>query len=208
VRLLRDLVTLDQYAFTTARRKLRLSKTFSLASLAPIEFQQFRETGVLPFTTTLDMFDRDFPGHYLRPINRVRLSLIALVPPGLGMRATLASTGISRVVLGPPNFQTVLIRREPELISITEPLDMSPPDSREAETEMLLPFEGNGVEMGWEFQLPRAANLFDFGSIADIFFCGQQGSVAFPLVRALCMIMHFVLCQSMAQRVFTQKDKP
>jgi len=30
------------------------------------------ETGVLPFVTPMDLFDRDCPGHYLRLIKRVR----------------------------------------------------------------------------------------------------------------------------------------
>ena len=35
---------------------------------------------------------------------------------------------------------------------------------------MLLPFEGMGVDTNWELQLPKAANPFDFGSIADVLF--------------------------------------
>src|SRR5262249_42397203 len=43
-RLLADIVQLDQHAFLTDRRKLQLTKTFSLARLAPVEFARFRET--------------------------------------------------------------------------------------------------------------------------------------------------------------------
>jgi hypothetical protein len=46
------------------------------------------------------LFDRDFPGHYLRLIKRVRASVIALVPAAHGVRATLIGSGISRVVSG------------------------------------------------------------------------------------------------------------
>jgi hypothetical protein len=46
-RLLADVVQLDQHAFLTDQRRLQLTKTFSLARLAPIEFEQFRETGVI-----------------------------------------------------------------------------------------------------------------------------------------------------------------
>ena len=47
----------------------------------PAEFQRFRETGVLPFATPMALFDHRFPGHYLRLIKRVGVSLVALVPP-------------------------------------------------------------------------------------------------------------------------------
>ena len=77
-RLLRDIYELDQYAFETNKRKLQLAKTISLALLSPAEFQRFPETGVLIFATPMELFDRDFPGHYLRLIRRVRTSVIAL----------------------------------------------------------------------------------------------------------------------------------
>ncbi|ASC73433.1 hypothetical protein XM38_044000 [Halomicronema hongdechloris C2206] len=35
---------------------------------------------------------------------------------------------------------------------------------------MLLPFEGMGVDTLWELRLPKAANRFDFSTIADVLF--------------------------------------
>ncbi len=35
-------------------------------------------------------------------------------------------------------------------------------------SEMLLPFEGLGVDTAWEFRMPRAANRFDYRTIADV----------------------------------------
>ena len=71
-RLLEDLTRLDQYAFTTDQRKLHLTQTLSVAQIAGPELQQFRQTGVLVFPTPAELFDRDFPGHYLRLVKRVR----------------------------------------------------------------------------------------------------------------------------------------
>ena len=71
-RLLQDIFRLDQHAFETDKRKLQLTRTFSLARLAPIEFQLFRDTGAIVFATPTALFDRDFPGHYLRLVKRVR----------------------------------------------------------------------------------------------------------------------------------------
>src|SRR5262245_545346 len=113
VRLLQDITRLDQFAFDTNRRKLQLAETFSLARLFPLEFQQFRDSGRLPFATPMSLFDRGFPGHYLRLIKRVRMSIVALVPPVQGVRATLITSGISRVVTGGDVFQTILVRRDP-----------------------------------------------------------------------------------------------
>jgi hypothetical protein len=167
-RLLADLYQLDQYAFDTNKRKLAVTKTISLAQLAPAEFQQFRETGVLVFATPTELFDRDFPGHYLRLIRRVRTSVIALIPPVDGIKATLSNTGISRVVVGPEPFQTVTIRRDPETVALSNPIDATgvfDPDTSEG---MYLPFEGNGLDSTWELRLPLPANHFDRITLSDV----------------------------------------
>ena len=167
-RLLQDIFQLDQYAFETNKRKLQVSETFSLARLFPFEFQQFRQTGVLPFATPLELFDRSFPGHYLRLIKRVRTSVIALVPPTQGIRASLTASGISRVVVGPDVFRAIEVRRTPELIAFTSPNNATGLFELEAEGEMLLPFEGMGVDASWRLEMPQAANPFDYRTIADI----------------------------------------
>lgn len=167
-RLLQDIYQLDQYAFATNQRKLQLTKTISLAQMAPAEFQRFRETGVMRFDTPMEMFDRDFPGHYLRLIRRVRTSTIALIPPAQGIRATLSTTGMSRVVIGGDIFQTVIANHGPQSVALSSPRDATGLFELEQQPEMLLPFEGLGVATSWEFRLPRAANLIDYRTIADV----------------------------------------
>ena len=167
-RLLQDIYQLDQYAFTSNKRKLPLAKTFSLARLAPVEFQQFRESGVLLFATPMELFDRGFPGHYLRLIRRVRTSIVALVPPVEGIHATLSTSGPSRVVIGGDMFQSVTIRRAPEYIAMSAPNNSTGVFELDSQPDMLLPFEGSGVDMNWEFSMPKAANRFDYDTIADV----------------------------------------
>ncbi|MFF2627073.1 LamG-like jellyroll fold domain-containing protein [Kitasatospora griseola] len=171
-RLLQDVQGLDQYAFDTDRRKLNITQTFSVAQLAPVEFARFRQTGELDFATPMRWFDEAFPGHYLRLVRRVKTSLVALVPPGQGIRATLASSGISRVVARSGDAGATLtetaLRRDPELVALTSPVSATGVFELDAQSEMLLPFEGTGVDTTWRFELPRAANAFDYSSIADV----------------------------------------
>jgi hypothetical protein len=168
-RLLQDLYRLDQYSFDTNKRKLQLSKTISLALMAPTEFQRFREQGVMTFATPIGMFDRDFPGHYLRLIRSVRTSVVALIPPSQGIHATLSTAGLSRAVIGPDIFQTVLIRRDPELVALTSPINASGVVDLDSQSSgMLLPFEGSGVDTTWELRMPKAGNFFDYRSIGDV----------------------------------------
>jgi hypothetical protein len=165
-RLLEDIYRLDQYAFETKERKLQLTRTLSLAELA--EFQTFRETGRLIFGTPMEVFDRDFPGHYLLLIRQVVMSVVASIPPVRGIRATLSSSGISRVVNGGPAFETIEIHRSPETVAFTSAINATGLFELEPEGEMLLPFEGTGVDTFWELQLPKAANQFDYRAIADV----------------------------------------
>ena len=115
-----------------------------------------------------DLFDRDFPGHYLRLIKRVRPSVIALVPPGRGLRATLSASGMSRVVVARGPFETVTLRRDPESIAFTAPVNATGLFELEPEGNLLLPFEGMGVDTIWRLELPKPANPIDYQSIADV----------------------------------------
>ena len=167
-RLLQDLIELDQFAFETNRRKLQLSKTFSLSQLAPLELERLRTTGVATFVTSSEQYERDFPGNYLCLIKRVSASLVALVPPVEGIHATLTSSGISRVVVGPEVFQQIVVRREPQTIALTSPVNATGVFAFEAQPELANPFEFDGVDMTWEFSLPIPSNPFDYRSIADL----------------------------------------
>ncbi len=168
-RLTQDLERLDQYAFSSDTRRLNISQTFSFASLAPVEFINFRSTGQISVATPTSLFDMDFPGHYQRLIRQVRLSIVALVPPGRGLRATLASYGISRVTTNNSGvFTQVLLRRDPGVIALTSAVDATGVFMTDLQPEMLLPFEGSGVDTTWDLTLPRAGNPFDFSTISDV----------------------------------------
>jgi hypothetical protein len=117
----------------------------------------------------MDWFDQDFPGHYQRLIRQVHVSVVALVPPNRGIRATLASSGISRVTTGNNgSFSDVILRRDPDAIALTSPLSATGVFQVDLQPDMLLPFEGSGVCTSWDFIMPLAANPFDFSSISDV----------------------------------------
>jgi hypothetical protein len=165
-----DLTSLSQYAFSTDHRRLNISQTFSVASSAPVEFLAFRETGELTFATPMAVFDQDFPGHHHRLIRQVTLSVIALVPPTRGIRATLSNNGISRVTtqatLG--GFGDIALRRDPAEVAITSPVGANGVFVTDDQSSLLLPFQGSGVDTTWGLSLPKAANPFDYSSISDV----------------------------------------
>jgi len=182
-RLLEDITRLDQYAFTTDRRKLHLTQTLSVAQIAGPELQRFRQTGILTFATPAELFDRDFPGHYLRLIKRVSVSLAALVPPVRGVRATLSASALSRTVVARDTFQTVTLRRDPESIAFTAPFNATGLFALETDTGMLLPFEGMGVDTLWQLELPKPANPLDYSGIADVLLTVEYTALDSPEYR-------------------------
>lgn len=168
-RLLQDITRLDQYAVSTDERKQRITKTISLASIAPYEFQQFKETGIITFATDMNLFDKDHPGHYMRLIKRVSTNVVALASPVDGIKASLSSIGLSRVVTGGPLYQTQDIRRSPETITLSAPTGNNGIFELAQDEKFLRPFEGNGVEGFWEFRMEKAANPnLNFNAVADI----------------------------------------
>ena len=110
----------------------------------------------------------------MRLIKRVRVSVIALIPSIQGIRATLTSSGISRVVnedgSGIGIFHTIEVLREPEKIAFTSPNNATGIFELDAQSDMRLPFEFSGVDTSWELKMPRSANPFDFSTIADVYF--------------------------------------
>jgi hypothetical protein len=58
--------------------------------------------------------------------------------------------------------------RDPELVALTSPISATGVFEMDTQSKMLLPFESMGVDTMREFQMPRAANPFDFRTIADV----------------------------------------
>jgi hypothetical protein len=167
-RLRADLEKLNLYAFKTDERRLHLSKSISLAALSPWEFARFRESGVLHFATPMSLFDRDHPGHYMRLIHNVKVSVVGLIPPVAGIHATLTSDRISRVVVGGDLYQVTQIAHGPNQVALSSPQESSGVFELDPQSEILRPFEGIGVDTAWEFRMPKPSNQIDYDAIADV----------------------------------------
>jgi hypothetical protein len=165
--LLLDLNRLDQHRLTTERRRRELTKTISLATMAPVELAELRTTGVTQLATPMSWFDRDFPGHYMRLVKSVNVSFIGLLPAVDAVHATLVSSGISRVVTDPNGTGRALVRPA-DAVALTAPLAATGLFEVDLRDDLLLPFEGTGVDTTWGIELPKGANRFDFDSLVDV----------------------------------------
>jgi len=164
-----DIQTLEQRAFESRGRDDPLTLTLDLAQLFPIEFQRFRETGLLVFDTPLSMIEREFPGHYLCLVRALNLSVVALVPPTRGIRASLTSGGPTSVVVEGDSFPTITLNARPERVAFTgtsETVGAVPLSAEDAALRGA--YDGIGFGGRWQLEMQRAINPFDYDSIATV----------------------------------------
>jgi hypothetical protein len=68
-------------------------------------------------------------------------------------------------------------------VAFTSPINATGLFELEPEGELLLPFEGMGVDTFWELQLPKAANPFDYRAIADVLLTIEYTALSSPAYR-------------------------
>ncbi len=167
-RLLTDLARLEQHALLDERRRAQLTRTFSLAQLDPAALDQLRERGSALIELPMALFDQDFPGHVQRRIRRVRLSVLALIPPGEGIKATLSAPGSSWVVPGFGVHDPVALIAPDEPVALCSPVNATGLFELEPASDQRFPFEGRGVAGTFHLHLPKPANRFDYQSLFDV----------------------------------------
>jgi hypothetical protein len=87
-----------------------------------------------------------------------------------GIKATLSSIGTSQVVRGGEGFAEATINLLPETVTLAAPVGGAGVIELQEQPDMLNAFEGMGVAASWIFRLPKAANAFDYHTIADVIF--------------------------------------
>src|SRR6185369_2195324 len=95
--LLHDLSGLDHIDLTGRTQKaMQLSHMVSLQRHQPVSFVALKAVGGTRFTTTMDQFDRYYPGTYLQRIKEVRVEVLVdgeVVPA----RGYISNDGVSFV---------------------------------------------------------------------------------------------------------------
>lgn len=159
-----DFFTLDRIT-TTRTKKAPLKVVVSLADLYPSAFAALVATGTATFGTTLEQFDRMYPGFYLHKIRNVELVLVG-VSNGSGIHGTLRNIGVSTF-----RDQTGAVR---DLVYPADVMPLSDFDVRQdivifrpADDELRL-FENNGLATMWRLDLPLGVNETDIGALIDV----------------------------------------
>jgi Tc toxin complex TcA C-terminal TcB-binding domain len=148
----------------TRSKKAHIKQTVSIADAYPIAFSQLKRLGRASFETTLEQFDRDYPGFYLHKIKNVELQLVGLTSAE-GIHGTLRNIGTS-------TFR----RADGATETLVYPADVMPLSQYEIRQDALAfrfdpnelrLFENNGAATAWQIELPRGTNDFNYDHILD-----------------------------------------
>ena len=175
-RLHQDLKRLDESYMDMNKREFELTKHISLRRLDPAALANLR------ITRTVDgervnqcsieipewLFDLDTPGHYLRRIKSVAISIPCVTGPysSVNSKLTLLTSSIRYEKDPAIPLQDTLGATEAVVTSTANA------DSGMFETQLrderFLPFEGRGVISTWRLELPAKYKQFDYATISDV----------------------------------------
>jgi hypothetical protein len=171
-------------------RDYELTKHFSLRSHFPLAFLQLRTTGYCEVDIPEWMFDLDYPGHYMRRIKNVTMTIPCVVGPytGVHCRLTLLS---SKTRVDPRLAETQhtccddegwengyqAMPDDPRIVSqyaATEAIATSSGQNDSGMFELNFrderynPFEYAGALSRWRIELPLENNQFDMETLSDL----------------------------------------
>jgi hypothetical protein len=167
-------------------REYELTKHVSLVSLAPEQLIALKETGTCQFDVPEWLFDLDTPGHYMRRIRMVSVTIPCVIGPfttihcrtqlvksAYRQNATLlpGAQGYDRLEADDPvapDGRFIDDRKVLEaMVTSTAQNDagLFEPSLRD---ERYLPFEGAGAISTWRLDLSRQFRTLDYDTITDV----------------------------------------
>jgi hypothetical protein len=176
--LAQDLRRLEAAYLEENQREFEITKPVSLAMWDPVALIRLRETGRCVVTLPEALFDLDYPGHYMRRIKSVSLTLPCLTGPYTNVNCTLTLTG--SVIRSTPDLPAGRYLRDaddPRFRVIAGPVVSIVTSSGQNDAglfdpslrdERYLPFEGAGAESTWQIELERDHNLVDVNTLVDV----------------------------------------
>jgi hypothetical protein len=176
-----DLKRMEMAYHENNKRELELIRNVSLRQLDPIALLNLKATGTCQVTIPEWLYDLDCPGHYMRRIKTVALSIPAVVGPFSSVNCTLSLLR-SSIRKSPSLKDNDYMRQGQEddrFINYTGAIESivtssANNDSGLFETnlrdERFLPFEGSGAISTWKLDLPKPNDFpaFDYATISDV----------------------------------------
>jgi hypothetical protein len=175
-----DLKRMELAYHDNNRREHELTRHVSLRQLDPQALLSLKLTGSCEVTIPEDFYDRDCPGHYLRRLKSVAVSLPAVVGPYTSVNCTLTLLRSSIRVSSRLTSSGAYVRDpdaddrfvdylgSAESVVTSSAMDDSGLFEVDPRDERFLPFEGAGAVGTWRLELPADFRPFDYDSIPDV----------------------------------------
>jgi hypothetical protein len=179
-RLTADLRRMESAYLDQNARELELTKQISIALVAPVALQELRKNGSCVFNLTEDLFDLDFPGHYMRRIKSVSLTVPCVVGPytGVNTSLTLQSSELRFDSRASATDYAGASKSDPRrYLKLISPVEAIATSTAQADAglfevnfrdERYLPFEGAGAISTWQLEFPSSIPQFDWMTITDV----------------------------------------
>lgn len=177
-RLLLDLQRMEAAFIDNNIREFEMTKHISLKLLDPHALLLLKATGKCQLTLPEWLFDLETPGHYMRRIKNIGLSIPAIAGPYTSINCTMSmqeswvrksdalTDGYGRTGMEDSRFGHYYGNLQSIVTSSAQNdgglFEINFRDER------YLPFEGLGVESVWMLELPSDLRQFDYNTITDV----------------------------------------
>lgn len=168
-----DVRRMEKAYLESNERELELTKNVSLALFDPKAILELKQTGNAEITIPEVLFDMDYPGHYMRRIKSVSLSIPCVAGPYTTINCQLQQLS-SRYRKAPIVQGTYEDAANYEmlpgngLIATSAAQNDSGVFELNFRDERYLPFEGTGAISKWNIRFPGSVRQFDLNSINDV----------------------------------------
>jgi hypothetical protein len=174
-----DLRRMEMAYHDNNKRELELTRHVSLRQLDPRALLLLRATGTCTVSVPEWLFDRDCPGHYMRRIRSVALSIPCVVGPYASVSCSLTlqkstvrvsplvASGYARDTDDADDRFVDYMGSTDAIVTSTGTADAGMFDTN-LHDERFLPFEGTGAVSTWRLTLPPQVRSFDYQTISDV----------------------------------------
>jgi peptidoglycan hydrolase-like protein with peptidoglycan-binding domain len=175
-KLLSDLRRLESAYLDQNKREFEITKHISLAQMFPLALITLRETGTCTVSLPEWLFDMDYPGHYMRRIKNVSVSIPCIVGPYTGVNCTLSLLR-NEARVSPVGDYPKVDETDDRFRTMYGSISSIATSSAQVDSgifelnfndDRYLPFEGAGVISDWRIDMPIENNYFDFSSLSDV----------------------------------------
>ncbi|KAF4437660.1 putative PA14 domain protein [Fusarium austroafricanum] len=189
-----DLKKMEAAYIQNSAHQFEIVKSISLRQINPMALLDLRDEGICTFSVPEILFDMDFPGHYMRRIKAVSITVPCIFGAHTSLNCTLTMLSHKyrvspRAAVGEYSEKPTSddrFRNNPipvKSVAISSGMQDAGLFELNFKDERYLPFEGAGVISEWKMELPTVMRQFDYNSITDVVLNVRYTSRAEPTLK-------------------------